>query len=82
MKTLLSIYIIAGLTSFTSLSFATTPTFSSGVSQNSLIELYTSQGCSSCPPADKWLRGFKKDNRLFKDIFPVAFHVNYDGYID
>lgn len=38
-----------------------------------LVELYTSEGCSSCPPADRWLSGFK--NR--RDVVALAFHVNY-----
>ena len=41
------------------------------------VELYTSQGCSSCPPADKLLNSFKKDKKLFTDIIPIAFHVDY-----
>lgn len=53
----------------------------SGEKQNILLELYTSQGCSSCPPADDWLSGLKKDKRLWKSVFPVAFHVDYWNYI-
>ena len=53
----------------------------SGVQQNLLLELYTSQGCSSCPPADDWLSELKQDPRLWKTIFPVAFHVDYWNYI-
>ena len=40
-----------------------------------LIELFTSQGCSSCPPAEKWLNQFTKDKELWKKYIPVAFHV-------
>ena len=42
-----------------------------------LIELYTSEGCSSCPPADAWLRGLKSERGLWREFVPVAFHVNY-----
>jgi hypothetical protein len=46
----------------------------------SLIELYTSEGCSSCPPAEAWINNLKSDPGLWKEIFPVAFHVDYwDG---
>ncbi|MDP3088026.1 MAG: DUF1223 domain-containing protein [Methylotenera sp.] len=43
-----------------------------------LLELYTSEGCSSCPPADKWLSGLKSDP---KKVIPLAFHVDYWDYI-
>lgn len=46
----------------------------------SLIELYSSEGCSSCPPAEAWMNSLKKSPGLWKEIFPVAFHVDYwDG---
>jgi hypothetical protein len=52
-------------------------TLRSGPERVSLLELYTSEGCSSCPPAESWLTGLQKDGRLWKEIVPVAFHVNY-----
>lgn len=52
-------------------------TFSSGESQVELIELYTSEGCSSCPPADHWLGQLKKEPGLWRDFVPAAFHVGY-----
>src|SRR5262245_19439555 len=52
-------------------------TFESGDTQNSLIELFTSEGCSSCPPAEKWLSELKSNQELWKKIIPVAFHVDY-----
>jgi hypothetical protein len=42
-----------------------------------VVELFTSQGCSSCPPADAYL-GKLADRH---DILPLAFHVNYWDYI-
>jgi hypothetical protein len=48
----------------------------SGATTMPLLELYTSEGCSSCPPADKWLSGIKSDK-----LTPLAFHVDYWNYI-
>ncbi|WP_420863793.1 DUF1223 domain-containing protein [Algirhabdus cladophorae] len=42
-----------------------------------VIELYTSQGCSSCPPADKLLHDLAKSD----DIIALALHVDYWDYI-
>lgn len=38
-----------------------------------VVELYTSEGCSSCPPADKWLSRLKADS----EVVALAFHVDY-----
>jgi len=54
---------------------------SSHEQRTTLIELYTSEGCSSCPPADRWLSRLKDDPRLWKQIVPVAFHVDYWNYL-
>lgn len=40
-----------------------------------LVELYTSEGCSSCPPADRWLSDLAA--RGDKRLVPIAFHVSY-----
>lgn len=58
-----------------------TITFISPSQQTTLLELYTSEGCSSCPPADKWLSTLKDDPRLWKEIIPIAFHVDYWDYL-
>ncbi len=42
-----------------------------------VIELYTSQGCSSCPPADALLRDLARRG----DVLPLALHVDYWDYI-
>ena len=49
--------------------------------QVGLLELYTSEGCSSCPPADRWLSSLKEEDELWKDFIPLAFHVDYWDYI-
>ncbi|WP_090723928.1 DUF1223 domain-containing protein [Neptunomonas qingdaonensis] len=46
-----------------------------------LIQLYTSEGCSSCPPADRNLRALLNDPKLWTQRLPVAFHVDYWDYI-
>lgn len=55
--------------------------FISGNTHIPLIELYTSEGCSSCPPADKWLSSLKSHDELFKGFVPLALHVDYWDYI-
>jgi hypothetical protein len=39
-----------------------------------VVELFTSQGCSSCPPANAFLNELSRDRR---DLLPLAFHVTY-----
>lgn len=68
-------------------SFATADTrdlqalLSSGEQRVVLIELFTSEGCSSCPPADRWLSTLQQEPGLWKEYVPVAFHVDYWDYI-
>ena len=38
-----------------------------------VVELYTSEGCNSCPPADRWLSKLKAD----PSVIALAFHVDY-----
>ncbi len=56
-------------------------TFQSGPAATALIELYTSEGCSSCPPAEQWLGTLKNDAGLWIHFVPVAFHINYWDYL-
>ena len=51
---------------------------SSGPSSVAIVELYTSEGCDSCPPADKW---FSTLNAKKDGVVPLAFHVDYWDYI-
>jgi hypothetical protein len=45
--------------------------------QEALVELYTSEGCSSCPRAESWLTKLKEKPGLWSEFVPVAFHVDY-----
>jgi hypothetical protein len=48
----------------------------SGPQRTPVIELFTSEGCSSCPPADQWLSTLKG-----APVVAQAFHVGYWDYI-
>ena len=52
-------------------------TFKSRSGHVSLIELYTSEGCSSCPPADRVFTSLTANGGLWSVFVPVAFHVDY-----
>ena len=51
----------------------------SGPGTAALVELYTSEGCDSCPPADAWLR--KLPATAAGGVVPLSFHVDYWDYI-
>ena len=51
--------------------------FESKSTRTHLLELFTSEGCSSCPPAEAWLNNLKNEPRLWQDFVPVVFHVDY-----
>ena len=53
----------------------------SGTHAVPLLELYTSEGCSSCPPADRWLSSIAASGFSADKVIPLAFHVDYWDYI-
>lgn len=50
------------------------PTIASAGERPIVVELFTSQGCSSCPPANAFLNEMSKARA---DVLPLAFHVTY-----
>jgi hypothetical protein len=65
--------LLLALTLLAHAAHAATCSATSGASRSSLLELYTSEGCSSCPPADRWLSQLPPD----AGVVPLAFHVDY-----
>src|SRR6185437_226641 len=56
---------------------AAVPSFARAEDSPVVVELFTSQGCSSCPPADKYVGELAKR----PDIIALAFHIEYCNYI-
>ena len=56
-------------------------TVMSNEQQTAVLELYTSEGCSSCPSADKWLAALVEVPEDELDVLALAFHVDYWDYL-
>jgi hypothetical protein len=52
-------------------------TVQSGPQTAALVELYSSEGCSSCPPADQRLNALRKEAGAASLVVPLALHVTY-----
>jgi hypothetical protein len=53
----------------------------SGKTVPAIVELYTSEGCNSCPPADRWLSQQIASTETRSKMIALAFHVDYWDYI-
>jgi hypothetical protein len=79
-KRILAVAMLFGWLGVAYLAAAEPVILESSATQTNFVELYTSEGCSSCPAAEKWFSGFQGSPALWKEIVPVAFHVDYwDG---
>ena len=64
----------ARILAFFGLALGFLPTIASASERPIVVELFTSQGCSSCPPANAFLNEMSKERA---DVLPLAFHVTY-----
>lgn len=53
----------------------------SGPHRVALLELYTSEGCDSCPAADKWVSELPARKFTVDRVIPLAFHVDYWNHL-
>jgi hypothetical protein len=53
----------------------------SGPQRVAVLELYTSEGCDSCPPADKWVSELPARKFSGDRVLPLAFHVDYWNHL-
>jgi hypothetical protein len=51
------------------------------VSRVALLELYTSEGCNSCPPTDQWVSNLPQPQFVPQRLVVLAFHVDYWNYL-
>ena len=77
---LLHAMIAAGVLSVTVPAYAASCRINSPEHTIAVVELYTSEGCSSCPPADRWL-GELTGRFSAQQVLPLALHVDYWDYI-
>lgn len=62
---------------FATLAQAATCSAESSKSRVTLLELYTSEGCDSCPPADQWFSTLPQRGYMPQRVLALAFHVDY-----
>lgn len=60
---------------------AATCSAESGSTRVALLELYTSEGCDSCPPTDQWFSALPQRGYTPQRVLALAFHVDYWNYL-
>ena len=70
-------HLIVALAAFTVSAAAAPLHFESAETPATLLELFSSEGCSSCPPAEAWISTLKDRADLWQRVVPVVWHVDY-----
>jgi hypothetical protein len=73
----ISVALLAGTLPFSMPASAASCSVRSGPQTTALVELYTSEGCDSCPPADRWLSSAFRQGTAPAHAVALAFHVDY-----
>lgn len=60
---------------------AATCSAESGARRVALLELYTSEGCDSCPPTDRWTSALPDRGFTAEHVVTLGFHVDYWNYL-
>jgi hypothetical protein len=83
MKTWISRFVTAGMVAgvIAPLPALAVCSAQSGTGTVALVELYTSEGCDSCPPADRWLRALPASGIGAANAVALSLHVDYWDYI-
>lgn len=76
-----SLTLTGALTVVTTQAHAATCTAASGAQRVVLLELYTSEGCDSCPPTDRWVSALPARGLGTERVITLAYHVDYWDYI-
>jgi hypothetical protein len=76
------LFVVLALMIFTTTSAeAASCTVESGAHRVVLLELYTSEGCDSCPPADRWVSSLPARGLDSARVVALGFHVDYWNYL-
>jgi hypothetical protein len=78
---LLSLLALISLNDLTMAADQRACTTRSGPGTAALLELYTSEGCNSCPPAERWLNSLTPGRSPHGQLVPLALHVDYWNYL-
>ena len=77
----LTAFLAAGMMFNITAAQAATCSANSGAQRVALLELYTSEGCDSCPPTDRWTSALPARGLGSERVVTLAYHVDYWNYL-